>query len=435
MMRDAGNSHDPPPRSDTSPPSEQETRSGNAAAAMNVHGSRSDRLVSLDAYRGLAMLLMASGGLGLARVAESFPENLVWQAVKFQVEHVPWQGCSLWDLIQPSFMFMVGVAAAYSQASRRARGQSTAALARHAAARALELVLLGIFLRSRNTTETNFTFEDVLTQIGLGYFFVYLLSQRSARARWIAAAAILAVDWLLFAVYPAPGPAFDFPAVGVPADWPYHPLGFGAHWDKNSNFGAAFDTWFLNLFPRSRPFVFNRGGYLTLNFLPSLATMIFGLLAGGLLRGPLTGNAKFRRLVAWGLVGVAAGLLWAATGACPLVKRIWTPSWTIFAAGTTSILLAMFYFVIDLRGWRRWTLPLVVVGMNSIVMYVMAELSPDWILHTLKTHFGPTILPRFCADGSVFGVAHAPLVESSAVLLAMWLVCYWLYRQRIFIRL
>ncbi len=106
-----------------------------------------DRLVSLDAYRGLTMLLMASGGLGLAEVAKRFPDSRLWQAVSFHVSHVPWQGCSLWDLIQPSFMFMVGVAAAYSFVSRKAAGQSYGAMTWHAFVRAAVLVLLGVFLR------------------------------------------------------------------------------------------------------------------------------------------------------------------------------------------------------------------------------------------------------------------------------------------------
>src|SRR5882724_1280822 len=104
------------------------------------------RLVSLDAYRGLTMLAMASGGLGLHRVAQSFPDSRVWQIIGYQFEHVPWVGCALWDLIQPSFMFMVGVSMAYSCASRLAHGQSYGRMLWHACVRSLILILLGIFL-------------------------------------------------------------------------------------------------------------------------------------------------------------------------------------------------------------------------------------------------------------------------------------------------
>jgi heparan-alpha-glucosaminide N-acetyltransferase len=121
--------------------------------------------------------------------------------------------------------------------------------------------------------QTNFTFEDTLSQIGLGYTFLFLLGMRSARVQWIAFVAIVVGYWALFAAYPV-RPDFDYPAVGVPADWPHLMSGFLAHWNKNSNPAWAFDVWFLNLFPRSEPFRDNGGGYATLNFIPTLATMI-----------------------------------------------------------------------------------------------------------------------------------------------------------------
>ena len=122
----------------------------------------------------------------------------------------------------------------------------------HAAWRAFVLVALGIFLRSIGHRKTNFTFEDTLTQIGLGYVFLFVLGLRPVREQWIA----LVVDpgRLLGGVraLPGPGPDFDYPDVGVTADWPHLMSGFAAHWNKNSNLAWAFDTWFLNLFPRDR---------------------------------------------------------------------------------------------------------------------------------------------------------------------------------------
>ena len=112
------------------------------------HPPPGQRLVSLDAYRGLTMFAMASGGIGLRQVARQFPDSPVWQAIGYQLEHVPWVGCSVWDMIQPSFMFIVGVAMVFSCASRAARGQSWGRMAWHAAWRSVVLMLLGIFLRS-----------------------------------------------------------------------------------------------------------------------------------------------------------------------------------------------------------------------------------------------------------------------------------------------
>jgi predicted acyltransferase len=403
------------------------------------------RLVSLDAYRGLTMLAMASGGLGLHQVANNLRDagrdSAAWNFIGYEFEHVPWIGCALWDLIQPSFMFIVGVAMAYSCAARVAHGQSYPQMLRHAVVRAIILVLLGVFLRSDGRTQTYFTFEDVLSQIGLGYVFLFLLWNRPSWVQWTAAIGILVGYWLLFYAYPAPGPE-EYSAAGLPADW-QRLEGLAAHWDKNTNAAAAFDRWFLNLFPREKPFVNNGGGYLTLSFIPSLATMIFGLLTGEMLRSPRSGGRKLALLVAFALAGLGAGLLLQATGICPIVKRIWTPSWALFSTGWVLLILAAFYAVVDLWGYRRWTFPLLVVGMNSITMYVMAELSKDWLYGTLRTHFGGPMnwlyetLREYLGERAVapFDAVYQPFFIQLWILLAMWLICYWLYRQRIFIRI
>ena len=220
------------------------------------------------------------GGLGLARVA---PDKPVWEFLCHHQSHVEWIGCVLHDMIQPSFSFLVGVALPFSLASRRARGQTMGWLTAHAVWRSLVLVFLGVFLRSIGRKQTNFTFEDTLSQIGLGYTFLFLLGTRSVRVQWIAFVLILVGYWGLFAAYPLPGSDFPYPSVGVPADWNHLMSGFPAHWNKNSNPAWAFDVWFLNLFPREQPFQYNGGGYATLSFIPTLATMILGLIAGGVL--------------------------------------------------------------------------------------------------------------------------------------------------------
>jgi predicted acyltransferase len=228
---------------------------------------------------------------------------------------------------------------------------------------------------------------------------------------------------LFFGLYPVPGPGFDYRAVGLKEGWP-HLTGWFAHWDKNTNAAAAFDTWFLNLFPRRETFYYNEGGYQTLNFVPSLITMILGLMAGEMLRGPRPAWDKFRVLVAAAAACLALGWL-AGQFVCPLVKRIWTPTWAVYSAGWTFLMLAAFYWLIDLRGRRRWAFPLVVVGMNSIAMYCMAQLMKPWVRDNLRTHLGR----------SLFAGPYGPLALSAAVLLVLWLVCLWLYRRKIFLRI
>jgi predicted acyltransferase len=381
------------------------------------------RLASLDAYRGFIMLVLAAGGFGLVEVAKRADGNFFLDLLATQFDHVPWVGCAFWDLIQPSFMFMVGVAMPYSYANRKARGRSAWQNFGHVVYRSIVLILLGVFLStSISDKQTNFAFVNVLTQIGLGYAFVYLLLNRGVKIQLAAIAVILAGYWLYFYRYPAPGPDFDFQSVGVAKG--VEMTGLFAHWNKNTNAAAAFDVWFLNLFPRAEPFRFNEGGYQTLNFIPSMATMIFGLMAGELLRGSLSARVKLRYLLLGGAVCLVLGVVLGVT-VCPNVKRIWTPTWALFSAGLTFYILAGFYWMIDIQGYRRWAFPLVVFGMNSIAIYLMGQLLKGWVRNRLATHLGQNIF-----DG-IYG----PLWASLAVLLVFWLVCFWMYRRKIFLRI
>jgi heparan-alpha-glucosaminide N-acetyltransferase len=352
--------------------------------------------------------------LRFCEVSLARPASAVWAFLCHHQDHVAWVGGSLHDMIQPSFSFLVGVALPFSLASRSAAGQSRGRLIAHAFARAFVLVVLGVWLRSIGKPQTYFTFEDTLSQIGLGYGFLFLIGLRPRRDQWLAFTLVLAGYWAAFALYPAPSANFDWAAVEVPADWPHHPSGFAAHWDKNSNLAWAFDTGFLNLFPRESPFLSNEGGYATLSFIPTLATMILGLLAGGILRSKRTPRERVRWFLAAGAVGIVAGWLMGALGLCPVVKRIWTPSFTLWSGGICLLFLAAFYEVIDVRGRRRWAFPLVVIGMNSIAAYCMDHLFLKFIEQDLSTHLGPGFF-------FALGDAYAPLLEGVAVLLVLWL--------------
>jgi len=397
-------------------------------APSGLPPSPPERLASIDAYRGLVMFLIMAEVLRLCQVARRLPGYRFWELLCHHQSHVEWVGCSLHDLIQPSFSFLVGVALPFSLAGRSARGQSKAWMTVHALWRSLILVFLGIFLRSTGSSQTNFTFEDTLSQIGLGYTFLFVLGILSRRVQWAALGFILIGYWGAFALHPLPGPEFDFPAVGVPAEWPNHLSGFAAHWDKNSNLAWAFDTWFLNLFPRERPFTHNGGGYATLSFIPTLATMILGLLAGGVLRRTWPGWAKVTWLCVAGAIGLAAGWGLGGLGVCPVVKRIWTPSWVLFSGGWCFLFLAGFYAVLDLLAVRFWAFPLRVIGMNSIAAYCMAGLWEGFVAQNLTTHLGKDAF-------SFLGKPYEPLIHGAAALLILWLILFWMYRRKLFLRI
>jgi heparan-alpha-glucosaminide N-acetyltransferase len=387
----------------------------------DASASPAPRLASLDAYRGFIMLLMASGGFGIPQVAKKLPDS-AWSKVSPWFEHAAWTGGVLWDMIQPAFMFMVGVAAAFSVTKRLERGDSWGEVLRHAAVRAVVLVLLAVLLASNWNKQTVWLFTNVLGQIGLAYFFLVLMVKAGDRVRMGLFAGLLVGTWAAFALWPVGGP----PAA-ADLKWMKESdvlTGFAAHWNPHTNIAAAFDRWFLNLFPRSEPYTVANGGYQTLNFVPSLATMLLGLMIGDRLRRSDDSKAKLRALLVWGVALLVLGLVLGQT-ACPIVKRIWTPSWALWSGGIVILMLAGFYAVMDIAGWKRWAFPLTVVGMNSIAIYLASQLSRPWIKETLAKH---TAAPW--TEGPL-----APLVESCAVLLVLWLMCWWLWRQKAFLRI
>jgi predicted acyltransferase len=183
----------------------------------------------------------------------------------------------------------------------------------------------------------------------------------------------------------------------------------------------------LNLLPRASRFVYNGGGYLTLSFIPTLGTMLLGLRAGEWFRAAAP-RIPVKRFVVAGILLAAAAILLHVTGVCPIVKRIWTPSWTLFSGGVCFLFLAAFSWVIDVKGMRKWAFPLVVVGMNSIAAYLMAHLWEDFIVSSLHIHLGYGVF-------QIFGAGLEPLLVGIAVMLTYWLVLYWMYRKRLFLRI
>ena len=213
----------------------------------------------------------------------------------------------------------------------------------------------------------------------------------------------------------------------MPANWPYNFTGFLSHWNKNSNLGQAFDVWFLNLFPRVRPFLYNGGGYLTLSFIPTLGTMILGLVAGRWLRASAP-RIPLKHFLYAGAIGVAAGLLLHWAGICPVVKRIWTPAWTLFSGGVCFLFLAAFSYIIEMKGYRKWAFPLVVIGMNSIAAYLIAHLFGDFVGQSFHIHLGAHVF-------AFAGQALEPLMQGAAVLLVFWLILFWMYRRKLFLKI
>jgi predicted acyltransferase len=373
------------------------------------------------------MLLMLAEVLRSCVVAAAVPDSWLWAMICSQQTHSRWVGCTLHDLIQPSFFLLVGIGAQLSL-SRRLEQQATVAVTRHVAIRSIVLILLGLALDAAHPREWSWRFFDTLTQIGLAYpaLFLALAALGNRRQRVTAVIALLVFWWIAYAAYPLPAANFDYQSVGVSPDWlsAYGLHGFAAHWQKNANMGAAFDRWFLNLFPGER-FTQSFDGAVTLNFVPSIATMILGLLAGEFLQRAEGGPA--RRLVLWGAGMTAVGWGLGYLGICPVVKPLWTPAWVLFSGGMCFFILAALYLVVDVYGCRRLVFPLIVAGANSLVAYCLSHLYPAFAFRSLLRLVGPRPF-------QVFGLSYQPFIYGVSVLVGYWLVLFLLYRRRIFVR-
>jgi heparan-alpha-glucosaminide N-acetyltransferase len=408
------------------------------------------RLASLDIYRGVVMALLISGGLGLTRVAKSFPENAWLNSVAQQLDHVAWEGCVLWDMIQPCFMFIVGVSMAFSLENRAER-HSYFSLMLHAAWRAIMLVLLGIFVRSLKVSQTNFIFTDVLAQIGLGYFFVFLLWRQSRITQSVVALCVLLSYACFFYFYPF-STEFDYAQTKLPDGYTVLE-GIRAHWNIHNNPAAKFDGWFLNLFPRSEPFQYNSGGYTTLNFIPAAITMLLGLMAGEWLRDDYSPQRRMGCLFIAGIIALGVSYVLHVSGACPIVKRIWTPSWTIYSAGWASIGLSLCYFLFDMANLQPIADPFIAIGRNSIAVYLMSYLLKPWLIASTKIHLGRPLFQWLAELGwvplqvrdtwktdapsdifALFGV-YQPVAEQAFVLVVIWAIAVWLHRKKVYVKL
>ncbi len=349
------------------------------------------RYLALDAYRGFIMIVLVSAGFGLAALAKRNPTYL---PIANQFDHQPWVWINFWDLIQPAFMFMVGVAMPFALASRIAQGATRRQLFWHIAARSFRLILMSQILMSISSGKLHFQLINVLAQIGLTYFLCYLIMQLSFRWQAAIAALILIGHWALFVAFPGTE---------------------GPFLSKTTNIGAVIDR-----------FVFghiNPGYWANINFITSTATTLFGVWTGQLFQSERSHQQKMRIIGIAAAASLALGLIIHPWN--PIIKRICTTSFTLYSTGWVLLMLLAFYWVIEVKGFRKWAFPLVVVGMNSIFIYSVDEILRGWLNRAVGV-----FTFKFDWIGEF-----APVAQACAVLLVMWSLCYWLYRRKIFLKL
>jgi predicted acyltransferase len=376
-----------------------------APDATESRAGKPPRLVSLDALRGFDMVWIA-GADALGHAAAGIANGPITHALAEQLEHVPWEGFRFYDLIFPLFVFMSGMSLVFSLGGKLAAEGKDAAILR-LGRRALILYLLGIFYyRGFTGWENDIRYMGVLQRIALTYFFagtLYLLLK--PRQLLYALAGILLGYWALLALVPVPG-------VG-PAN--FKPDTNLAHWVDATFLGGK--KWNGAHDPEG-----------LLSTIPAIGTCLLGVFAGLLMNDPQrTPMQRIRWLAAAGVSLLVLGFTWGL--AFPIIKGIWTSSYVCVAGGWSALLLALFYWLIDVRGWSGWARPFVWIGMNSIAVYLASNLFD----------FGR--LARRLTGGEVATLADTLVAPGAGDLLnaivgvgfCVWLA-WLLHRRKIFLR-
>ena len=338
--------------------------------------------------RGFVMLVLVSHAFGLGDFKDP---KYQWLAAYFN--HVKWEGLIPWELIMPSFMFMIGTALPFALARRKERGEGFAGVMGHASIRTLKLILLGQFLTCYHAGRWAYEPYETLTQLGLSYFVCFLILQQRFRWQAAAAAGLMLANWGLYAAFPGSSGPFS-----------------GA-----DNVGARFDTAVFQLN--------HAWDWSSMNFLGSAVTVLFGAWAGTLLTTTRPAGSKLQILAAAAASCFVLGFALAPVN--PMIHKAWTASFTFFHTGIVVLGLAVFFWLFDSKGWRRPAFPLVVVGMNSIFIYMLWQLFNGWIDRTAAIFTG-----RFALAG-----AFGPAMQACLCAAVMWYACHWLYRRGIFLKL
>ncbi len=359
----------------------------------------SERLMSLDFFRGVTMFLLVGEATNLYSLLGSPAlEGTFIGRIGMQFEHHPWNGLHFWDLVQPFFMFIVGVAMPFSFGKRFARGDSWATAFRHALARSALLLLFGWGLYCIGPGRLTFELWNVLAQLSFTYLVAFLMMRRAARTQIIFTLLLLVLTEALYRFWPL--------------------AGFNHPFTPDENFGSWMDLRLMGKL--------SRGHWVAINALPTTAHTMWGVLAGQLLRSGRTPLQKIKPLLIAGILCLALG--YGLNPWTPIIKRICTSSFVIVSGGWCLVALAFCYWVIDVKGMKRGVMFFNIVGMNSLFIYLFTNsYGAEWFHRIAK----PFTMGLFVWAGEL----NAKIATSLFVWAMLWYLCYWLYKRRIFLKI
>ncbi len=362
-------------------------------------GLREERLVSLDVFRGFTMFLLIAEGTGVfSALRDPQFAGTFLGFLGEQLEHHEWHGLRFWDLIQPFFMFIAGVSLPFAVRARRNSGDSDGRIALHVLKRALVLLLLGWGLYCIGPGRITFRFQNVLAQLSVTYLLAFLVMNRKWWMQLGFSFVLLLGTELIYRIFWIDGYTQPF--------------------EPDHNFGAWVDQMIAG--------ELSGGHWVSFNAIPTAAHTIWGSLAGQLLMGGKSWQRKMGTLA-----GCGAAAVLAAHGldlVTPVIKRIATSSFVVMSGGWCLIGLAASYGLVDVLKVRRATTFLTIVGMNSLFIYLFAELGGAEILRAIVKPFGT-------AAFSLSGEVYTKLINGLLVWAMLWYICFWLYRRRVFIKI
>jgi predicted acyltransferase len=357
------------------------------------------RLLSLDFYRGLTMFLLIAEFSYLFEflISPELQGTLV-HTIAEQFHHVEWEGLHFWDLIQPFFMFIVGVSMPLSFSKRMARGDTFNQLRKHAFKRAFLLLLLGWALYCIDPEKIVFRFQNVLAQLAVAYIFAFFLIRKKPVIQIGVSVLLILISEALYRFFPVEG----FNHAFVPGE----------------NFGA----W-LNILISGEE---DGGHWAMFNAIPTAAHTIWGVLAGQLLMSNKTNKKKIQLLVIAGIIGLIIG--YGFSYFTPIIKRISTSTF-VFAGGGWSILaLALCYWLIDVKKYQKGVMFFAIVGMNPLFIYLFAHVGGADLVRKV-------FLPFSNALFGWTGTLNSEIILSIVVLFFLWFICYFMYKKKLFIRI
>ena len=362
------------------------------------------RLVSLDLFRGLVMFLLVAEGAGLYHTwLDATEAGTFLHSLATQFHHHPWNGLRFWDLVQPYFMFIVGVAMWFSVRKRKQRGDTQNKITLHILRRCLLLLAFGVGLHIGYQGKLVWELWNVLSQLSVTILIAYAIMRLPGRTQLLISIGLLLLSESLYRFTGIPG--FDQPFV------------------KDHNFGSFMDMVLMGK-------INNGGGWVAINCIPTAAHTIWGVLAGKLLASSKSGWTKVQLLLIYGGIALFLGYILNWTGVDPIIKRICTASFVIVSGGWALLTLALFYWLVDIKGAKKWTWFFVIVGMNPIFIYLFMETAGhQW----LRGFSGSFVTDGFLRLGT--SELFAFFLNSLVVLALAWGLCYWLYRKKIFIKI